>query len=251
MTLSDRMARAEDYVFGLMDEQERHRAERDMEIDPEFRECVMVLAEQLRRLRQEKRGSVSFPNRAWNEISQRIAALPQMAGAGSAERLAGLALSNAGDPSRKGMLKLRRPLAHHFAGFKATIVSLGLIAALGMGYVVGEQSSRLPSPVALSLLADDADNPAVFIETWQDRSVRLVPLNRTEVPEGKVLQFWIDGKPVAVLPSSLEALLRGPELPLPRDGVTYSITLEDAPGVSQGQAPGPALFKGVASAIER
>ncbi|RWF72704.1 MAG: hypothetical protein EOQ34_11225 [Mesorhizobium sp.] len=46
----DRIARAGDYVFGLMDERERARAERDLEIDPAFRDAVLRLAERMRAL---------------------------------------------------------------------------------------------------------------------------------------------------------------------------------------------------------
>ncbi|WP_246674327.1 hypothetical protein [Mesorhizobium sp. B4-1-1] len=45
---SDRVARAGDYVFGLMNDRERARAERDLEIDPAFRDTVLRLAERLR-----------------------------------------------------------------------------------------------------------------------------------------------------------------------------------------------------------
>src|SRR3569832_1292273 len=45
---SDNVARAGDYVFGLMNDRERARAERDLEIDPAFRDTVLRLAERLR-----------------------------------------------------------------------------------------------------------------------------------------------------------------------------------------------------------
>ena len=35
---SDRIARAGDYVLGLMNDRDRQRAERDLEIDPAFRD---------------------------------------------------------------------------------------------------------------------------------------------------------------------------------------------------------------------
>lgn len=247
MTLSDRMARAEDYVFGLMNDEERARAERDMEIDPQFRECVMVLAEQLRRLREEKEKPVSITDDAWRDITRRIASMPQMVGAATAERMG---LSLGGDPSRKGLLRLNRPLAHHFIGWKATVMSVALIAALGMGYMVGEQSARLPTPVATAILEDAEGKPAVFVEAWDDRSVRLVPLGKVALPEGKMLQFWIDGKPYGVMPASLEALVRGPELPEPRAGQSYEVTIEDLPGLGGEPAEVP-LFRGVAQPIDR
>jgi len=44
---SDRVARAGDYVLGLMNDRDRERAERDLEIDPAFRDTVMRLAERM------------------------------------------------------------------------------------------------------------------------------------------------------------------------------------------------------------
>lgn len=44
---SDRIARASDYVRGLMNDAERERAERDLEIDPAFRDEVVRLAERM------------------------------------------------------------------------------------------------------------------------------------------------------------------------------------------------------------
>ena len=38
---ADRMSRAGSYVLGLMDEADRERAERDLEIDPAFRDAVV------------------------------------------------------------------------------------------------------------------------------------------------------------------------------------------------------------------
>ena len=45
--MSDRIARAGDYVLGLMNDAERERAERDLEIDPAFRDAVLQLAERM------------------------------------------------------------------------------------------------------------------------------------------------------------------------------------------------------------
>ena len=53
---SDRIARAGDYVFGLMNDIERRRAERDLEIDPAFRDAVLRLAERMRAFDPEPAG---------------------------------------------------------------------------------------------------------------------------------------------------------------------------------------------------
>jgi len=52
------------------------------------------------------------------------------------------------------------------------------------------------------------------------------------------------------MPASLEALVRGPELPEPRAGQSYEVTIEDLPGLGGEPAEVP-LFRGVAQPIER
>lgn len=124
MTLRDRMARAEDYVLGLMDEHERVRAERDMEVDPEFRECVLNLAQKLQRLHDMKRPAGSA-DEAWNEIAARIASLPHMAG--EAIRV-----------PRARDLAPRPPIGrglHALGGRRGLAVALGLIAVFALGYL--------------------------------------------------------------------------------------------------------------------
>ena len=126
MTPRDRMARAEDYVFGLMNEQERERAERDMEVDPEFRECVMVLAGRLRRLHGAK-GSAVTPDAAWSEIAERIAGLPQMA-----KEFSG--------PPQRHFAPGRQPVGrglHALGGRRGLVVAIALAAAFALGYLAG------------------------------------------------------------------------------------------------------------------
>ena len=74
---SDRVARAGDYVFGLMNDRERARAERDLEIDAAFRDTVLRLAERLRALDPAAPAPEGHGNR-WEVVTQRLAALPQM-----------------------------------------------------------------------------------------------------------------------------------------------------------------------------
>src|SRR5690242_12346885 len=71
---SDRVARAGDYVLGLMNDRDRERAERDLQIDPAFRDTVMRLAERMHVF--DRTGSGDGDR--WRLISQRIAEMPQM-----------------------------------------------------------------------------------------------------------------------------------------------------------------------------
>lgn len=135
MTTGDRMGRAEDYVLGLMNETERMRAERDMALDPEFRDCVLELAHKLQRLHDMKRPAKSA-DEAWNEIAARIAELPQMAGVTPAPQ------HKRTEPARtpKPRIVLRRPVgrgAHETGGRRGLVIAFGIAAVFAIGYLVG------------------------------------------------------------------------------------------------------------------
>jgi len=249
MTLKDRMARAEDYVFGLMDEHERERAERDMEVDAEFRDCVMVLAERLRRLR-EPHGPISISDDAWNEISDRIATMPQMTAGDAAARLAAMGVQ-APDPSRKGLLRVKRPFAHHFDGWRGTVIAGALAAAMAVGYFAGQGTAPAPSPLTVAVLETGDGTPGAVIEAYPADRLRFLPLVDFDVPTGKVLQLWLGEMPVAVLDRAADVTLQGPDGSAPQVGGRYEITLEDAPASSTGRPQGPVLARGVAVAPPR
>jgi hypothetical protein len=125
---SDRVARAGDYVFGLMNDRERARAERDLEIDAAFRDTVLRLAERLRALDPAAPAPEGHGNR-WELVTQRLAALPQMQ-----TRLAA-------DPPpvmihRPG----RKPYGvglHSLGGRLGFVIALALLAAFALGYIAG------------------------------------------------------------------------------------------------------------------
>ena len=253
MDARDPMTRAEDYVFGLMSEQERARAERDMEIDPEFRECVTVLAERLRKLHRAK-GAAPMSDSDWNEITAHITRMPQMAGNDMAARLAALGMPVA-DPDAKGMLRIKRPGAQQLAGWRGTVIAGALIAALATGYFVGQASAPPPQPVAAAFLAAEDGLPAAMIEIYGNGSLRFLPLAGFDVPAGKVAQLWAEQEglaiPLGVLRGIAEATLQGPEVYAPAPGQGVRITLEDAPGSSSGRPSGPVLLTGEAVAPAR
>ena len=71
------MSRAGSYVLGLMDEADRERAERDLEIDAEFRDAVVRIAERLHLI---DLGPAPEPDAAdqWKLLAQRISEMPHM-----------------------------------------------------------------------------------------------------------------------------------------------------------------------------
>ncbi|SFO16789.1 hypothetical protein SAMN03159463_01324 [Mesorhizobium sp. NFR06] len=129
---SDRVARAGDYVFGLMNDRERARAERDLEIDPAFRDMVLRLDERLRAL-----NSVAPGRRAnhWELISRRLAELPQMQ-----TRLAGSASPEVEPPPMMIHRLERKPYGigpHSLGGRLGLVIALALVAAFALGYLAG------------------------------------------------------------------------------------------------------------------
>ncbi|MDX8480855.1 hypothetical protein RFN28_20690 [Mesorhizobium sp. VK24D] len=128
----DRVARAGDYVFGLMDERERARAERDLQVDPAFRDAVLRLAERMRALDPAGPPNATSDDR-WKLVHQRLAELPQM-------RLAGLNESEAQPPPVVINKIERKPYGiglHSLGGRLGFVIALALLAAFALGYLAG------------------------------------------------------------------------------------------------------------------
>ncbi|CAN7610293.1 hypothetical protein [Mesorhizobium sp. LjNodule214] len=129
---SDRIARAGDYVLGLMNDRDRQRAERDLEIDPAFRDTVLRLAERMH-VFDRAAPSDGTPDNRWQLISQRIAELPQM-------RLAGLGEAEARPPVV--IHRLERPPygvgLHSPGGRRGTVIAIALATAFALGYLAGQ-----------------------------------------------------------------------------------------------------------------
>ncbi|RUU14593.1 hypothetical protein EOD23_00395 [Mesorhizobium sp. USDA-HM6] len=128
----DRIARAGDYVFGLMDERERARAERDLEIDPAFRDAVLRLAERMRAVDPAATSNVA-PDERWQLVQRRLGELPQM-------RLAGM---NNGEARPQPIVinKIeRKPYGvglHSLGGRLGFVIAMALLAAFALGYLAG------------------------------------------------------------------------------------------------------------------
>ena len=126
---ADRMARAGNYVLGLMDPAERERAELDLERDAAFRDAVLRIAERLRLVG-------ASPNEAadmrWSAISAKIAELPQMRGK---------KFSESGKPVPQPPAPHARKTVgvglHSMPVWRGIFVAVGLIAAFVLGYVIG------------------------------------------------------------------------------------------------------------------
>ena len=74
---TNRMTRAGNYVLGLMDDHDRERAERDLEIDPAFRDAVVVLADRMH-VFDKVPAAEQAAEGDWKRLTQHIADMPQM-----------------------------------------------------------------------------------------------------------------------------------------------------------------------------
>lgn len=137
---ADQMARAGDYVLGLMEDGERARAERDLEIDPGFRDAVVRVAARMHRL-DLKPPAETAPADVWKTVAARIAELPQMGGA----RAPGPAVATetqmqaarAGRIVPSPLARIRGIGLHAAPGERAAAIAAGLIAACALGYIAG------------------------------------------------------------------------------------------------------------------
>jgi hypothetical protein len=156
----DRMDRAGRYVLGLMGDEERERAERDLEIDPAFRDAMVEIAERMHvfdRLPAPDEPTDKAPQDGWRLIKERIAAMPQMRPAPepTPPEPAPVELTQTEAPvtfGRRRSDRLRGTIMpempsktigtglHSAPGRQALVLALCLIAAFALGYVAGVTS---------------------------------------------------------------------------------------------------------------
>ena len=250
---AERMARAGNYVLGLMDDDERERAELDLERDGAFRDAVVIVADRLHII-DLGAGSEPVPDTLWRSIAQRIAELPQMRGAGATNEgpaADGRARTRPVVPTDAAS-KRRGMSLHALPTWRALALAASLAVACGIGYLAGSQMATTEPPVVVVVLNTPADVPGAVFEAYADDTVRIVPLENFAVPEGSTLQVWTlydkEVGPVSLgtLPRATEAVLKGPHLPRPKAEQLYEITLEPAPGSPTGKPTGPILVKGFA-----
>ena len=248
MTNEERMERAGDYVLGLMDEAERARAERDLQIDPAFRDAVLILAQRFHVI-DTVGPHDPVPERMWQDIAERIAQMPQMARV--LEPLERPATSVPGGPT-PGTAPARRWFPA--GGAQRLALAASLLVACGLGYLGGRMLPGTEEPVVMVVLVDDSAEPGAIVEAYADDRVRIVPLRDFAVPAGKTLEVWtlydqaVGPVSLGTFQTVAEVSLRGPDQPRPRAEQLYEITLEDAPGSPIGKPTGPILAKGFAKA---
>jgi hypothetical protein len=156
--MGDRIDRAERYVLGLMDEEERERAERDLEMDAAFRQAMVEMAERMH-VFDHMPAAEKTPDDDWRLLKERIAAMPQMRAAPTVEPVA-----STPEPAEPKVIFGRRRSdrlhamiipetpprtigtgLHSVPSRRALILALALIAAFALGYAAGVSSVSIPA----------------------------------------------------------------------------------------------------------
>jgi len=233
MTDDDRRARAGEYVLGLMDDAEREVAERDMANDAVFRKTVDDLAARMHVLDADVTPA-PVPGGLWDRI---------VASIGSQDKVASPLRSAPG--SHTVADRRRRPSLLRIAAMAASLAT-----AIWVGYLIG--SSTPQQPVVIVVLQTPTNETGAVFEAFADNSVRVVPLENFEVPEGKIMQVWtlydqsVGPVSLGTLAEAKATLLKAHPFPVPVADQLYEITLEPAPGSPTGKPTGPILVKGFA-----
>ncbi|WP_127600072.1 anti-sigma factor domain-containing protein [Nitratireductor alexandrii] len=229
----ERMARADDFVMGRMNEAERERAEKDLERDPAFREAVMRLAQ---RLRGPAADGATPRGEVWRTVQTGIAALPHM---------------NPAPPARSRRASGdAHPQPNAFAqalgGWRGAAVAVCLAAAFGIGMVAGTIGASQDRR-AVALLDDAQGMPRALVEDFTDGTLHFQPLALADLPVGAVLRLWAigDASEGAVALGTVAAA-GSTRLSVPSGGIAwtargYRLTLADA---ETDGSPGTALAQG-------
>lgn len=234
------LARAGDYVLGLMDDAERARAELDLQKDESFREAIVRLASHLHQI-DLTASAEPIPDTMWDNIKEHIRALPSAGGGVS--------------PSKPEISSDGNPRIGNAGWARRVAMAACLLLGAGLGYLVRDVFMSPPQPVVVVVLDTEANTPGAVFEAYSDRTIRILPLEDFNVPEGKTLQVWtlydraVGPVSLGTLANARETILTGPEQPLPQPEQLYEITLEPYPGSPTGKPTGPILVKGFAKPV--
>jgi anti-sigma-K factor RskA len=224
----DQMARAGRYVLGLLEGAELAAFEAELARDAKLRAAVDRLQNSFSALDDTARPETASAE-LWSAIERRLDE------------------PVSGNVTPLPLPPRRTPISQWMS------MAAGVMVALGVGYFAGNLGSRQPQPLVVAVLVNQTDAaPGAIVEAFADDSVRLVPLEDFVVADDQVLQVWTLPDP-ATGPVSLGTFtdphtiwLTGPQLPTPKVGQLYEITLEPAPGSPTGKPTGPILVKGFA-----
>ena len=123
---AERLARAGNYVLGVMNAEERERAEHDLETDPAFRDAVVEVAERMHLFDLPQPGHAVD---RWRDVAARIGEMPHLR-----------AVPGAADTPARHVPRHRRPIgrgAHETGTGRARAIAIAIAVTFALGYVAG------------------------------------------------------------------------------------------------------------------
>lgn len=221
--------RADAYVLGLMDEDERRAIEAEIEADAELARAVGEARDRF--LELDLVGPTSpVSDDLWSRIEARLG--PQQA--------------EARPPDARPAVNDNRLAWWRGVGISAAAASLLLVGALSHTLL------QRAEPQVVAILMNAEGEPVVMIEDFGNDTAKVIPLTDVSVAADQSLQLWTlpsrDTGPVSlgVLDGWRTAVIEGPDLPGPMEEQLYEITVEPLGGSPTGKPTGPILGKGFA-----
>lgn len=229
---------AGEFVLGLMNDADRDAFAQRLERDPAARAAVALAQERFLEL-DTSAPAAPDTERLWQRIETGLA--DRSGTVVDLEARRRQAASRAAAPAR-----LVQSRGAFWRGFAAASV----IAAIAAGAAWNLLAP--PAPRMIVVLLDSDAKPVSIVETYAGQRVRIVPLDRIQVPENRTLQVWTLPDPatgpvsIGLIPPTGATTLDGPSLPAPKVDQLYEITLEPAGGSPTGRPTGPIIGKGFA-----
>lgn len=218
---------ADEYVLGLLEQQDAERLEGDMEVDAALRAAVAASRERFLPLDTGIRPA-AVSDDLWTRIET---ALPEQ--------------------TRPGHETPSRPANDNRGGWRIAAIS-AMAATVVLGVGLAFSLLRTVEPVVVAVLVNEAGDVQAVVEDFGSEQAVIRMLADFEVPQEKTIQVWTlpsrETGPVSLglINGIRSAQLAGPALPAPRSGQLYEITLEQAGGSPTGRPTGPILAKGLA-----
>lgn len=225
MTAPDLHDLAGEYVLGTLGAEERRRVERALPGDAALRAAVEYWEQRLLPL-----ASLADPLEPaadlWNRIERRI------------------------EPAAARTKAPRTPWWERLDVWRSLAAAGFAAAAITAGVLVSRVDDAKAPDYVVVLASPENARPGWVLKMVDDRTLRLEPLARTEVPQARALQLWTKADhwkgPVSLgLVKPGQAVdVKLDKLPPVEPNQLFEITLEPAAGSPIGRPTGPILYIG-------
>jgi anti-sigma-K factor RskA len=245
MNPDERERVAAEHVMGLLEGEERQRAERLLGSDPAFQASVDAWQARMSEL-DEAASPVAAGDDLWRRIEgSLVAASAEGASADQSQTHAPAMAVVVPDPRNAF-----RSLWHNLAFWRVAGLAGALATfALAVGLAVLAQRSA-SAPVLVAVLLTEANQPAGVINAYRNGEAELVPFAGMQIPQGRAFEIWAIPGPgqtpisIGLLTQPRSAKLNLERVPSLRPDQTFAISVEPPQGSPTGLPTGPVLMKG-------